>query len=221
MRRLLLVCLALLAHVALAQEPDVYERGHAARYRVGATGTPTASGEPYNPERMTLAHPALPFGTLVQVTNPANGATVTARVNDREAARGVLVHLSARTADQLGLPARGGQVELRLRPAERDLLEARREREARPPAAAAPPAVPYSRFTVQIASFLEEPRAVALAGQVRGAYVLPVVVESRTLYRVCHGVFESAEAASEGQARLREQGVEGFVKGLDAPPGGR
>lgn len=225
MRWLLLACFAFLVHAASAQDLAVYERGHAARYGDGATGSATASGEPYNPERMTIAHPTLPFGTLVQVTNLGNGASVTARVNDRRRpAAGVLVHLSARAADQLGLPARGGQVELRLDPAELALVEAqraRREREARPPvvAAAALP-VAYDRFTVQVASFREEGRARALAAQIRGAYVLPVTVDGQTLYRVCFGVFESPEAAAEGQTQLRAQGVEGFVKGLDAPPGG-
>jgi rare lipoprotein A (peptidoglycan hydrolase) len=33
----------------------------------------------------TCASPALPFGTVVTITNPANGATARCRVNDREA----------------------------------------------------------------------------------------------------------------------------------------
>ena len=43
----------------------------------------TANGEQMDPEKMTAAHPSLPFGTQVQVENLDNGRTVTVRVNDR------------------------------------------------------------------------------------------------------------------------------------------
>jgi len=44
---------------------------------------PTASGEPFDATAMTMAHPTLPFGTQVRVTNPRNGRSVVLRVNDR------------------------------------------------------------------------------------------------------------------------------------------
>lgn len=43
----------------------------------------TASGEQFNPNAMTAAHKTLPLGSMVKVTNPANGKTVTVRINDR------------------------------------------------------------------------------------------------------------------------------------------
>ncbi|MHB1710992.1 MAG: septal ring lytic transglycosylase RlpA family protein, partial [Acidimicrobiales bacterium] len=39
----------------------------------------------YNAPAGTCASPTLPFGTVVTVTNPANGATVRCTVDDREA----------------------------------------------------------------------------------------------------------------------------------------
>jgi rare lipoprotein A len=36
-----------------------------------------------NPAAMTTAHPSLPFGTLLKVTNQANGKSVVLRVTDR------------------------------------------------------------------------------------------------------------------------------------------
>lgn len=198
------------------------ERGTALRYDAGATGAPTASGEPYNPERLTLAHPTLPFGTLVQVTNMANGQTVWARVNDRAPAAGALrVQVSSRAADHLGLPARGGEVVLTLGADEVALLEERAARE-KARAKTAPAAAPVAqastggRFTVQLASFSDEARAVAKADEIRGAWVQPVVVNGATVYRVCYGVFNSAERAASGQAFLQARGVDGFVKSLDA-----
>ena len=46
-------------------------------------GRRTASGEIFNTWAYTAAHPSLPFGTLVRVTNLNNGRSVTVRINDR------------------------------------------------------------------------------------------------------------------------------------------
>jgi rare lipoprotein A len=43
----------------------------------------TATGARYNPNGLTAAHRRLPFGTVVRVTNIANGRSVTVRINDR------------------------------------------------------------------------------------------------------------------------------------------
>lgn len=46
-------------------------------------GRLTANGETFNMYAMTAAHKTLPFGTLLEVTNLANGKKVIVRVNDR------------------------------------------------------------------------------------------------------------------------------------------
>ncbi|NBE82431.1 septal ring lytic transglycosylase RlpA family protein [Micromonospora rubida] len=46
-------------------------------------GQLTANGENFNPDELTAAHKTLPFNTKVRVTNPANGKSVTVRINDR------------------------------------------------------------------------------------------------------------------------------------------
>ncbi|MDG4807028.1 septal ring lytic transglycosylase RlpA family protein [Micromonospora sp. WMMD1120] len=46
-------------------------------------GQLTANGESFNPDALTAAHKTLPFNTKVRVTNPANGKSVTVRINDR------------------------------------------------------------------------------------------------------------------------------------------
>lgn len=43
----------------------------------------TASGETFDPEAFTAAHKSLPMQTRVRITNPANGKSVTVRINDR------------------------------------------------------------------------------------------------------------------------------------------
>ena len=46
-------------------------------------GRRTASGEIYNMNALSAAHPSLPFGTRVVVTNLANGRKLTLTINDR------------------------------------------------------------------------------------------------------------------------------------------
>jgi rare lipoprotein A len=55
----------------------------ASYYGMEFAGRTTASGEPYNPEALTAAHPSLPFGTRLRVTNLRNGRSVVVRINDR------------------------------------------------------------------------------------------------------------------------------------------
>jgi len=57
--------------------------GIASWYGPGFHGNLTASGERFTPSKLTTAHPTLPFGTKVRVTNQANGKSVVVRVNDR------------------------------------------------------------------------------------------------------------------------------------------
>jgi rare lipoprotein A len=65
---------------------------------------------------MTAAHRTLPFGSLVRVTNPATGASVIVRINDRGPfSRGRLIDVSRAAAEELGMIARGhATVELEL-----------------------------------------------------------------------------------------------------------
>ena len=68
----------------------------------------TASGERMDPERMTVAHRTLPFGTTLKVTNPSNGRSVVVRVNDRGPfVRGRVLDLSKAAAARLGFIRKG------------------------------------------------------------------------------------------------------------------
>ena len=59
------------------------ESGKVAYYGRKFAGRRTSSGERFDPNALTMAHRTLPFGTVVKVTNKANGNTVELRVNDR------------------------------------------------------------------------------------------------------------------------------------------
>src|SRR5215469_9026299 len=60
-----------------------YQVGTASWYGSDFMGKPTASGEPYDMYDMTAAHPTLPLGTYVRVTNLRNDRAVVVRINDR------------------------------------------------------------------------------------------------------------------------------------------
>ncbi|MGC1307134.1 MAG: septal ring lytic transglycosylase RlpA family protein [Phormidesmis sp.] len=82
----------------------IAERMRVSWYGPGFDGGYTASGEVFDRYSHTAAHPSWPFGTLVQLTNPNNGAVVTVRVNDRS---GGALDISEQAARDLGTYSSG------------------------------------------------------------------------------------------------------------------
>jgi rare lipoprotein A len=84
-----------------AGERQLASQGLASFY---TEGTQTASGEKFDTHELTAAHPTLPFGTRLRVTNVASGRSVTVRVNDRGPyVAGRTVDVSYAAADALGM----------------------------------------------------------------------------------------------------------------------
>jgi len=82
--------------------------GTASWYGADFHGRPTATGETYNMDALTAAHPTLPIPCTVRVTNLANKRSVTVRVNDRGPfVGGRVIDVSAKTARALGFYDRG------------------------------------------------------------------------------------------------------------------
>lgn len=78
----------------------------------GYHGKRTASGERFNTHALTAAHRTRAFGSMVTVTNLANGRSVTLRINDRGPfVRGRCVDLSRAAADAIGM---GGTARVRV-----------------------------------------------------------------------------------------------------------
>ena len=87
-RSLALLALACACSAALAQEEPpiadassgevVHETGIASWYGKRFHGRKTASGEAFNMDALTAAHPSLPFGSWVRVRNLVNGRSVDA-----------------------------------------------------------------------------------------------------------------------------------------------
>jgi len=91
--------------------PRLASQGLASFYNEGGR---TASGERFDSNELTAAHPTLPFGTRLRVTNVANGQSVTVRVNDRGPfVPGRVVDVSHSAAQALGM-VRSGTANVRL-----------------------------------------------------------------------------------------------------------
>jgi rare lipoprotein A len=88
-----------------ALETQVASHGLASFY---TEGKQTANGEKFDPHELTAAHPTLPFGTRLRVTNVATGRSVTVRVNDRGPfVSGRAVDVSYAAAEKLGMIGAG------------------------------------------------------------------------------------------------------------------
>lgn len=88
--------------------------GVASWYGEEFAGRTTANGEIFDPTLLTAAHRSLPFGTVLDITNPKTNQTVRVRVNDRGPYIGNrIIDLSYAAAQQIGLIEPGiGEVDI-------------------------------------------------------------------------------------------------------------
>ena len=92
------------------RQDQPYQMGTASWYGEYFDGKPTASGEDYDMYDMTAAHPTLPLGSYVRVTNLRNGRAVVVKVNDRgPIVEGRIIDLSYGAAQALQFQQRGLQ----------------------------------------------------------------------------------------------------------------
>lgn len=91
------------------QAPDkALACGEASYYSDKLAGRSTASGEPYDPAKLTAAHRTLPFGTRLTIVREDTGRKVRVVVNDRGPyTAGRIVDLSRAAAEKIDLVADG------------------------------------------------------------------------------------------------------------------
>jgi rare lipoprotein A len=165
--------------------------------RDGFEGKPTASGEIYDSSLLTAAHRELPFGTVLEVTNVANGKSVRVRINDRGPfIRGRVLDLSRAAAEEIGLIGPG-------------VAEVRATVVA--PGIAGPEVSDTGLWAVQVGSFADRARAERHAERVRatgrGVFLEPY----RGLSRVKVGPYDSRAQAEAALEEIRDAGFEGIV----------
>lgn len=103
------------------QQGKSVQQGKASYYGGAALdGRLTASGERFNQNELTAAHPSLPFGTRIRVTNLSNQRQVVVRVNDRGPfVKGRIIDVSTAAARRMNMTGQGvAQVRLEVLGAE-------------------------------------------------------------------------------------------------------
>ena len=91
-----------------AEGPKVEQVGNASWYGPAQEGKETASGETFDQNKLTAAHPTLPLGSKAVVTNLETGKSVTVTINDRGPyVKGRKIDLSRAAAQQIGMGKKG------------------------------------------------------------------------------------------------------------------
>lgn len=167
------------------------ERGIASWYGPKFNGKMTASGERYDMNAFTAAHPSLPFGSKIGVRNTRTGREVVVRVNDRGPySKNRIVDLSYAAAREVGVVGPGtASVELYL-----------------VPLTGAP-----QRFTVQVGAFSELDRAVSFQRDLVRLYPEAVVDSDGTWHRVQIGAFDDRDQAESLRRELASMGTPAVV----------
>ena len=89
---------------------DVLESrvGVASYYSDKFEGKKTASGEIFDQDKLTAAHPTYSFGTVIRVKNLSNRKTVIVTINDRKPDfNGRIIDLSKKAAEELDMITSG------------------------------------------------------------------------------------------------------------------
>jgi rare lipoprotein A len=111
---MIMIFLSACSHRASVAIPSKYQTGQASWYGEKFNNSRTASGEKFNMNKLTAAHPTLPFNTVVRVENLKNGRTVKVRINDRGPfIKGRIIDLSREAAEKLDM-IREGVVPVRI-----------------------------------------------------------------------------------------------------------
>jgi peptidoglycan lytic transglycosylase len=86
----------------------IQQVGEASWYGPDQQGKETASGEAFNQQELTAAHPTLPLGTKAIVTNLETGKSVQVKINDRGPyVKGRKIDLSRAAAKKIGVNKKG------------------------------------------------------------------------------------------------------------------
>lgn len=105
---LLIASFALTAADEPLQPGTVIEKGIASWYTTDKSESLTANGETFDANAMSAAHKSLKFGTIVRVTNRANGKSVDVRINDRGPyVDGRIIDLTPAAAKQIDMLTSG------------------------------------------------------------------------------------------------------------------
>lgn len=183
---------------------DYKEIGYASWYGKKFHGKVTASGEPYDMNKLTAAHNYLPLGVKVKVTNLSNKKSVVVRINDRGPfVPERIIDLSRAAGEKIGI-LEHGKTKVR--------IEAfSPEPETTASAVKIVPAKAlndlYGAFYVQVGAFKVKKNADFLVERVEKAgflnhRLLRIVNDNSQVFKVQIGMFKSLSKAREALGKL-------------------
>lgn len=190
-------------------EKGYSEKGIASWYGDEFKGKPTASGEIFDPEKMTAAHKTLPFGTVVKVTNLENGKIAELKINDRGPfVRGRILDCSKKGAKELGYYINGtAMVKLevvkegtgRRGNSPTEVIDGDKEK------------MLDATFTIQVGSFKDIENAKRLKEILLKKFGDAYIAKFMDFYRVRVGHFKSQKEAEIIYELLKNSGYDGFL----------
>ena len=182
------------------------ERGLASWYGADFAGLPTASGEIFEPGRVSAAHRALPLGTVVDVTNEKNGRTVRVRINDRGPfIAGRIVDLSKAAAEEIGSVVDG------VVPVTLTVVSLGSGRRTGPARTEAGDETAATSWAVQAGAFASGENAARLKDRLAERYPKAWLEPFDGLTRVKFGPYASREEADSARDTLADLGLAGIV----------
>ncbi len=223
MRNVVLIILfSAFSFLNYAQMPT--EEGLATFYSKKFNGRRTSSGEIYRHTKLTAAHPSLPFGTDVLVTNLSNNKSVIVKINDRCSPRKIKIDLSRAAAAKIDMIAAGVQ-KVRIEVACDSIKSLYLENEMADSAKVGADSLLASTdstasvenlFTIQVASVASLKNAKKLADKLNETYGMPssfrkVKHRKKTLYKVFVGSFANREDAKEPLKALKKTYRTAFI----------
>ena len=195
-----------------------YQEGIASWYGREFNGRSTASGEIFNDSLFTAAHPILPFGTMLKITNQYNNKSVMVRVNDRGpfvAER--ILDLSRAAAEQLDMISTG-TAPIKVESLDEVSLPVKTAQSTPVQPAPAQPAL-YGELPVQNGQMVQvRPASVVPfsntqtvqplgnTGTVKFQPPIPEFITSK-LYKVQVGAYKQQEYAMEAYEKLKKAGL--------------
>ena len=196
------------------------ENGLASWYGYPYHGHSSASGEVYDMDRLTAAHPTLPFNTVVRVVNLVNEKSIQVRITDRGPfVDGRIIDLSRAAAESIGMIAMG------IAPVRVEVVGVGSlDRRPLVPPGTPRPVVPApgspAIFAVQTGAFRDRGNAERYRGLMRsryGAARLVAAEDHSGVWRVILGSGTTREAADALTACVRRDSGENnaFVVRLD------
>lgn len=203
-----------------AQSKSKIQKGSATWYGSGYHGRKTTSGEVYNKNHLTAAHPSLPFGTKVKVTNSLSRKSVIVRINDRGPFKGGhIIDLSEAAARKIDLFNKGfSKVTVEVLTASIAYEESNSTENLAVNSDSTEHLINTAYFVVQAGSFSNQENAQLQSEKLKHLHQnLPVslceeVVQGKKIHRVEAGRFSSRLEAEAFKADLKKKGIPVMVK---------